>query len=124
MQNRDRLIELLSVAVGDSNLISGEIKIVADYLIENGVIVLPCKVGNEVWVDCRTWGNTWNFKKQGEFLIGEIISIVKTRKQTLIKIQVEHNVEWERKRKRYPIGAIGKTVFLTKEEAEKSIKGD
>ena len=41
---RDRLVELLNVAVGDSNITDNEVKIVADHLIENGVVpVVRCK---------------------------------------------------------------------------------
>jgi len=94
-------------------------------LIDEGKLVyLPCKIGDKVKVDARTWGNSWDFKKieYGKFLVGEIISIVKTKKQTLMKIQVEHNVSWKRERKRYPVSAIGETVFITKEEAEQKLK--
>lgn len=50
MQNdmRDRLVELLNVAVGDSNITDNEVKIVADYLIANGVTVSPLTVGDMV----------------------------------------------------------------------------
>ena len=52
MQNdmRDRLVSLLNVAVGDSNLTYNEVKIVADYLIANGVIVPPCEVGETLYL--------------------------------------------------------------------------
>lgn len=61
------------------------------------LVVLPCKVGDTVKVRSDTWGNTWNFKTidNGKFLKGKIIAIIKTKKQTLIKIQVEHNVSWK-----------------------------
>lgn len=87
-------------------------------------MVLPCKVGDAVKVDVRTWGNVWNFKtvEYGKFLVGEIIAIIQTKKQTLMKIQVEHNVAWKRVRKRYPISALGKTVFLDREEAEAALQ--
>lgn len=82
-------------------------------------MVPPCKVGQKVKVDVRTWGNVWNYKtvENGKFLIGEIVAITKTKKQTLVKIRVEHNVSWKRPTRRYPASAIGKTVFLTREEA-------
>lgn len=82
-------------------------------------VVPPCKVGQKVKVDVRTWGNVWNYKtvENGKFLIGEIVAITKTKKQTLVKIRVEHNVSWKRPTRRYPASAIGKTVFLTREEA-------
>lgn len=84
------------------------------------LVVLPCKVGDKVRVDARTWGNTWNYKTVdgGKYLLGETVAIIKTRKQTFIKIRVEHNVSWKRPMRRYPISAIGKTIFLTREEAE------
>lgn len=87
------------------------------------LVMLPCKVGDKVKVDARTWGNTWNYKTVdgGKYLLGEIVAIIKTRKQTLIKIRVEHNVSWKRPMRRYPVSAIGKTVFLTREEAEASL---
>ena len=41
---RDRLVELLNVAVGDSNITDNEVKIVADYLLTNDVVpVVRCK---------------------------------------------------------------------------------
>ena len=81
-------------------------------------------MGDKVFVRADTWGNTWNFVTvdYGKLLVGEIIGIVKTRKQTLMKIQVEHNVPWKKERKRYPAGALGITVFLTREAAEKALK--
>lgn len=87
------------------------------------LVVLPCKVGDKVRVDARTWGNTWNYKTVdgGKYLLGEIVAIIKTRKQTLIKILVEHKVSWKRPMRRYPISAIGKTVFLNREEAEAAL---
>ena len=87
------------------------------------LVVLPCKVGDKVRVDARTWGDTWNYKTVdgGKYLLGEIVAIIKTRKQILIKIRVEHNVSWKSPMRRYPISAIGKTVFLTREEAEAAL---
>ena len=95
-----------------------------DKLADGRMVELPCKVGDKVKILCDSWGNVWNYKTvdYGKFLIGEIVSIVITKKQILIKIQAEHNVEWKRERKRYPISALGKTVFLTKEQAERALK--
>ena len=91
---------------------------------EGRCVVLPCKVGQKVKVDVRTWGNVWNYKtvENGKFLIGEIVAITKTNKQTLVKIRVEHNVSWKRPTRRYPASAIGKTVFLTCEEADVALR--
>ena len=89
-------------------------------------VVLPCKVGDKVKIDANTWGNVWNYKtiEHGKFLVGEIISIIKTKKQTLIKIKAEHNVEWKRPTKRYPVSAIGLTVFVKSKSAVAALKGE
>lgn len=85
--------------------------------------IRPCTVGDTVYVKSNTWGNVWNFKTilGGEYLVGKIIAIINTKKQTLMKIQVRHSVEWKRARKRYTINAIGITVFLTHEAAEAAL---
>lgn len=79
-------------------------------------IISPCKIGDKVKVDVKSWGDVWDYVTvdNGKFLIGEIVSIIKTKNQTLIKIKVEHNAEWKRPMKRYPISSIGKTVFIIK----------
>lgn len=89
------------------------------------LMVLPCKVGQIVKVDARTWGESWNYKttENGRFLVGEIVSIIKTKTQLLMKVRVEHNIGWKRPMKRYPLSAIGKTVFLSRAEAEAALGG-
>lgn len=88
------------------------------------LVGLPCKVGLRVKVDARTWGNIWNYKtiENGRFLVGEVVSITMTRKQILMKIRVEHNVGWKKPMKRYPVSAIGLTVFPL--EAEAALRGE
>jgi len=60
----------------------------------------------------------------GKFLHGEIVSISMTKKQFLMKIRVNHNVSWKRPMKRYPISALGKTVFPISAEAEAEQEGE
>ncbi len=53
MQNemRDRLMELvIDAEIEWQRSIKGFAEVCADYLIENGVIVPPCKVGDGIWV--------------------------------------------------------------------------
>ena len=50
---RDRLIALLSDKSIDT---SDDVEFVADHLLANGVIVPPCKVGDEIWVIDREDG--------------------------------------------------------------------
>lgn len=84
-----------------------------DYKDEAKYIDFSRFIGKKVKVLCESWGNVWNYPtiEYGKYIIGEIVSITRTKKQTLIKIRAEHNVKWKRPFKRYPISAIGKTVF-------------
>lgn len=118
---RERLIELLKMAklsarnkmmysdIDDVIDTSYEV-LQADYLLENGVVVLPCKVGDVVYsID--------------ENCVGEV---------DVEYIHWLKNRIWEfygwRRRGSYRTGFffreadIGKTVFLTKEEAEKALE--
>lgn len=105
---RDRLVELLKGAetkvteIVSPPLELGEwLGIYADYLLANGVIVLPCKVGQTVYKVCKRkydvdgygmqWVEDWGI------------------------LNLPFRVDM--------IDQIGKTVFLTKEEAEAKLKG-
>ena len=125
MQNemRDRLAKLLYEARNgwevylNNSLLKGKTReksfpeFVADRLVENGVIVLPYKVGDRVY------------------------SIYSVDKKTL-KIRIEPNGDRITQIKinrggyhfkcwwgYFHLSDIGKTVFLTKEEAEQALKG-
>ena len=97
---RDRLIELLweRLCGGDKQW-AGEI---ADYLLENGVIVPPCKVGDEVY---RIVGDdsilAWDIVCM-ECYVDEIGF-------------VDDSDNW------ITFDDFGKTVFLTKKEAENAL---
>ena len=115
---RDRLIELLmskscwtnectdeadcaecdciAVATGDADKI-------ADYLLENGVIVPPCKVGDVIY-DIRN-GKVFGGKIIMTSYFGDSFTFVATGGY-------------------YIFTDIGKTVFLTKEEAEQKLRKD
>ena len=56
MTDRDRLIELLQGANDKYiNLLDFEKSLIAKHLLENGVIVPPCKVGDDIyWIDSDT----------------------------------------------------------------------
>lgn len=133
MEIRDRLIELIlqSNPIKERDLDDdwgdGELEEIADHLLANGVIVPPCKVGDKVYVDGDTWGFDYlyfdsKFIYSKHFLIGEIVSIIKTKKQLLMKIRVSNSIHTRYKHKRYTVNAIGVTVFLTKEDAEAKLK--
>lgn len=102
MSEKERLVELLleSEPIKERDLDDGwednEISDIAEYLLENGVIVLPCKVGDTVY-QTDTAGQIY-------------ASTVK-------------NIIYDTSSIAFDERAIGTTVFLTKEQAEKALKG-
>lgn len=62
MQNdmRDRLVELLDVIIQPGHKTLGDI---ADHLIANGVIIPPCKIGDDIWVLKGDIKNGWETLK-------------------------------------------------------------
>lgn len=111
---RDRLIELYSNFVRccpdnceKTSCTKCVCEQLADYLLENGVIVPPCKVGDVVW----------NRKAEPY----KVISIEYfSRKVTYLHcVSPVTNIGHT-----FAVGkrSLGKTVFLTKEEAENALK--
>lgn len=118
MTDRDRLIELIKQCDKKENEIlfkekrsldlEGWARIYADYLLANGVIVPPCKVGDMVWFD--------TYKKNGTVSLGiqphkvdriDVICVVGEKELIETKLH-----DWY----------FGESVFLTKEEAEAKLK--
>ena len=107
---RDRLIELLvscaeSLDIRDDDLEEQ----IADYLLANGVIVPPCKVGDVVWLI----GNMKLYTKE-ECCSRKVTSVQMLRTGELI-IHFKDGA--------FGADAIGVYVFFTKEEAEQALKG-
>lgn len=114
---RDRLIELIN-SIDVMKLPTDNFREhLADYLLENGVIMPPCKVGDTVYLFSSVLEEVCESKvitiKQNYYTPSNPFwfSIEYLSKQ--IGTQVI----------RIPINqAIGKTVFLTREDAEKALK--
>lgn len=128
---RERLVRLIKEAHDGQKYITSDTSInaIADFLLENGVVVPPCKVGDVVYVNPKNWSG-WSainydncFIHSEYFLVADVVSIIKTRKQNLIKLKVYNRTTYTPEYKRYPISSIGKTVFLTREDAEAKLKG-
>ena len=103
---RDRLIELLKKQPPFNALNDVCINKFADYLIENGVIVPPCKVGRTVYAIDKRSGLWWK---------GTAISFYYVNPSDMqIAVAFEDGEV-----------AIYDTdcVFLTREEAEQALKG-
>ena len=96
---RDRLVELLNV---DMSGCEGDYaEELADHLLKNGVIVLPCKVGDTVYqVDgVRIYPST-------------IVEITCTASNVIF---VTEKIVFDER-------AINSSIFLTREEAERALK--
>lgn len=117
---RDRLIELLT-ATFDEQYEKRRLIIpqhTADYLIDNGVVVLPCKVGDVVYIVDRTSdsvvsGKITHFEYNLYTTPREWITVV-SNELWYGKTEIRNRIDL----------LIGKTVFLTREDAEKALKGD
>ena len=122
MTDRDRLIELLSEAhkkfiKSDSVY---EFDFFADYLLANGVIVPPCKVGDTVYSFCDVFGGMLPYVIQ-DFKVG---FLGKDRPNYWYWEATSHATETDELLDEidFDLDNIGKTVFLTEEEAEEKVK--
>ena len=94
MTDREQLIALLMAGAGDclGKGISLNCSKLADYLLEHGVIVLPCKVGDILYCESAIKGHITYLKAPDPEWIFENREI------------------------------FGKDIFLTREEAERALK--
>lgn len=138
MNERERLIELLNryFTIGDSyayNLTRvkeafaiGTVDIddfvefdeeitadIADYLLENGVIVPPCKVGDTVWVIRSQTSNGKNL-----YILEDRVKRIVTERQECLQ-SAWTRIEFENITSEFEWGFSN--IFLTKEEAEKAL---
>lgn len=117
---RKRLIELMqkrfAELIKDGDWTFGEMLTnVADHLLANGVIVPPCKSGDTVYVVSRYYAGDWEVYKC------DIDTITIYENNTFISC-VANDVRFGKINFGLNVSEIGKTVFLTKEEAEQALK--
>lgn len=113
MTQREKLIELLPEAVGKCKGSQGSDNgwgEIADYLIANGVIVLPCKVGDTVYKVFD--GKVWEMKAVA---IPMLISSVGANLSVTC-------TNYRGAALTYELSDFGKTVFPTREEAERALE--
>ena len=111
MSDRERLIDLMIEAKKTEPETGSFTEYLAEYLLEHGVIVPPCKVGDRVY----------------EVTGRKTVSVYKVRaiRVELFSLFIEWDIVegfvWQ---SLSGINAddIGKTVFLTREEAERALK--
>ena len=116
MTDRDRLIELLFKCDKDNDVLScfnerprkkQSAEIIADYLIANGVILPPCKVGDKVYFDTYLHGDSVGVQSHKVINVKYVITTEPSKGGVGAEI---------------PDYAFGETVFLTREEAEKALE--
>lgn len=100
---KNRLVELLYEAEGQVNNDLPSLEQIADYLLANGVIVPPCKVGDIVYIIGAF---------TGQKVFDTVQSITFTGDGVCLNLKCGAVVVPQQ---------LGKTVFLTKEEAEKAL---
>lgn len=128
MTDRERLIELLEDTLHEweSDVSVQTLTEIAEHLIENGVIVLPCKVGDTVYIKGKP------VKISFLNIQNEITYCVQLDCEKLDCFSCpfyEDEVSWEGEHDCGTYGYMeftesdfGKTVFLTREEAEEKLK--
>ena len=114
--DRDRLIELIIKWHENPE----PFEYLADYLLANGVIVPPCKVGDTVYSFCDVFGAMLPYVIQ-DFKIG---FMGKDRPNYWYWEATSHATETDELLDEidFDLDDIGKTVFLTKEEAEAELE--
>jgi hypothetical protein len=127
---RERLVELLNKKYDHFcdqcgvNKDSHYTDSLADYLLENGVVVLPCKVGTRVYMvldryDARKLGCSccladYGFETEcAYYKSGDCTNMTANANWQIISRRFEYQHIYD----------FGKTVFLTREEAERALKG-
>ena len=148
MTDREKLIELISVAEDKCDSIydcdsceyvlpgSCRKELIADYLLANGVIVPPCKVGDIVYVitvkrpcyacvlctDFCHKSCSFDDRNKLEIKIARVCGIEKNGEINKVHLEIDkskicHSYEYT-----CWFQDFGKTVFITKEEAEEKLK--
>ena len=115
MTDRDRLIYFVMQAEVEADkqgfcncyVSKPKAECIVDYLLANGVIVPPCKVGDKVYLPClNDWGDIENY--------------------TITEIVIDKDgfcfVVDDEDREAHSIEILGKEVFLTKQEAERELE--
>ena len=118
---RERLIELILEGMRKYHTDGKQYlrESIADYLLANGVIIPPCKVGDTVYV-IPTKENGMSFIEPRE-----ITYILDSgRDKSYCSVDLNYKLKGF-KSKDYSISEemFDKTVFLTREEAEQALKG-
>lgn len=110
MTHKDKLIELIAKALDTPH--EDELKNhIADFLLDEGVIAPPVKIGDKIWYIDGGYYNSEQMRAK-EITVKEI-SLKRVRKDLNLGFIAGA---------RYTYKGLGKTWFYTKEEAEEEIR--
>lgn len=110
MTDREKLIELLR----EVQYLGGLEEKIADHLIANGIIVLPCKVGDTVYIirECSCYNDPNVSRRYREKCAERVYLGNSVKKCTHCGYVSETKLDLKH------LADLGKNVFLTKEDAE------
>ena len=136
---RDKLIELITDLTNNEEPMVEGLELwadsIADYLLENGVIVPPCKVGDTVYVitekhpcyACK-WCGDWCHKDctitdKTKLVVKEakVFYFLFQEMHNKIQVEVGGTKHLQMHFLHFNVKDFGKTVFLTYEQAEKAL---
>ena len=117
MDVREKIVEILKQApfegkVLDEWWLEEKIKRIADHLIANGVIVLPCKVGTAVYIP----------EIEVDKIERKVVTKIYRTTVDEYSVNARYIMYHTRKGNNFTDSMVGKTVFLTREEAEKALE--
>ena len=101
MDVREKLVEILRKPIFPHELVD-PIEAVADYLLDSGVTVLPCNVGDKIYYIDRYTGK----------IDDDTVKFLTITKNGIKPILTSHNIKF------WDFYELGKTAFFTKDEAE------
>ena len=104
---KERLVELISQVQYMGGL---ECRL-ADHLLAEGVIVLPCKVGDMTYIFDYEVNNRLEAKFRG--IIPSVVEAITI---------VDDGLWIENEHAKYHISSVGDLIFLTREEAERALR--
>ena len=117
MDVREKLVKLLKTSPTRNGYT--DLGDIADHLIANGVVVLPCKIGDKVYVNYIYGRNKIITDSQ---MVCSIEQTVGVNDESYWKVCVKQVIKGHIVYHEYTEDDFGKTVFLTREEAEASLR--
>ena len=102
---------------GNVGVSDTDIDKIADHLLDNGVVVPPCKVGDKLYTTLCYGIGDWRIRESTVYEVRqrfgtglEIYEMIRRENGTYSYFRIE-------------LDSFGKTVFLTREDAVKALKG-